>query len=254
MSLFFLVSKLLWFVAQPSHVLIWMAIATASLCAMRRFGAARAVGVATAVTFLLIGVLPTSSGFVRSLEGRYPRPALPPHIDGVITLGGGLGAKILESRDALSATNSESRVIETFALARRYPDARIVFSGGWGRYADAVAAREIFHMMGLDLRRLTLESQSHNTFENLLYSQRLVRPQPGETWVLATSAFQMPRAMAVAKQLGWRLIPWPTDYLTTAKPDLSDSFDIGRNLMLTDLGVKEWLGLLAYHLGHMANE
>jgi uncharacterized SAM-binding protein YcdF (DUF218 family) len=249
MSLFFLVSKAFWFLLQPSHALAILALAAAALLISGRPRPAKRLCLWTAGLFVVFGILPTGPLLVQKLEAADPRPPLPQHIDGILTLGGGLDARTIRSRHALGEAPSESRLISTFELARRYPSARVVFSGGWGENADWIAARYIFAQMGLDPQRMVLERQSHNTYENLLFSQRLLHPGPGQTWILATSAFQAPRAMAVARRLKWILIPWPTDYLTPkGPPRFSDFFDFGRNFGLADLGVHEWLGIWVYEL------
>ena len=255
MSWFFPISKLVWLLLAPSRLLLWMALATGVLALAGRTRTARGLAVATALSFLAIGALPTGAWLARPLENQYPRPALPARVDGVITLGGGLETRRLLSRQAPATAPSVMRLISTFELARRYPHARILFTGGWGAFADATAAKYLFAQLGLDPSRLWLESRSRNTYENLLFSQRLAQPKPGETWVLATSAIQLPRAMAVAQRLGWRLIPWPTDYLT----DRSDSGfvswegpDVAGGLTLTDAAAHEWVGLLAYRLSDLS--
>ena len=248
MTLFFMASKAAWFLLAPSHLLILLVLASLALFLAQRQAQARIALAAAAAVLVVFGVMPTGVWIVRALEDRYPRPVLPAQVDGVITLGGGLGARTLADRGAQGSVNSDSRLIGAFALARRYPRARIVFSGGWGRYPDALAAKAIFAQMGLDPARLTLEDRSHDTLENLVFSQALVHPHNGETWVLATSAIHLPRAMAAARRLGWTMIPWPTDYLTERRTGLSDFVNVERNLMLSDLGGHEWLGLLAYRL------
>lgn len=252
MTLFFPVSKLAWLVFQPSHILIWLLVAAAALllAGLRRPGAwAAGAGLAW---FLVIGVTPTGPWLVQRLENLYPRRPLPAHVDGILTLGGGLAARVAMSRGAPGANDTEPRLVSTFELARRFAGARVVFSGGWRPYPDAAAAQAAFSQMGLDPRRLTLEDRSRNTWENLVFSRQQAGPKPGETWILATSAIQLPRAMAVAQRLGWRFIPWPTDYLTPTRLGWSDVLDWKRNLMLADRGVHEWIGLLAYRTGHMA--
>jgi uncharacterized SAM-binding protein YcdF (DUF218 family) len=210
----------------------------------------RWLAIASALLFVAFGVLPTGDWLAQRLENQYPRPAaLPAHIDGILDLGGGLGAYILAERHAPATALSEARLVSTFELARRYPNARVVFSGGWGRYPDAAAAAYAFGQMGLDPSRLTLETRSRDTLENLLFTRRLVRPRRGETWVLATSAIQMPRAMLVARRLGWDMIPWPTDYLTPPSGGLRPwpaYLNVGGNLARADAALHEELGLIAY--------
>ncbi|HEY1427319.1 MAG TPA: YdcF family protein [Caulobacteraceae bacterium] len=249
-GLFFPLAKLGWAVLAPSHLVLWLALATVIALLAGRARLGRGLAIATALLFIVFGVLPTGDWLARGLENRYPRPAAPPaRVDGVVDLGGGLGDAILGARGAPAAALTETRLVSTFELARRYPDARVVFSGGWGRYPDAAAAAYAFAQMGLDPRRLTLESRSRDTFENLAFTQRLVRPKPGEVWVLATSAIQMPRAIEDARRLGWTMIPWPTDYLTApqgGRRPLADYLDVAGNLGRADMALHEELGLVAY--------
>jgi uncharacterized SAM-binding protein YcdF (DUF218 family) len=254
---FFSASKLGWSLLAPSHLLLWLALATALALLLRRERLGRWLAVLTAALLVVFGVLPLGEWLAQPLEGQYPRPAAPAHVDGVLTLGGGLGDEILLTRRAPATATSEARLVSTYELARRYPTARIVFSGGWGRTPDAAAAAYVFGQMGLDPARLTLESRSRNTFENLAFSKALVQPKPGEVWLLATSALQMPRAMAVARRVGWPLIPWPTDYLTSPKPRRLgplEYLDISGHLFELDQAAHEWIGLWAYRANAMAGK
>jgi uncharacterized SAM-binding protein YcdF (DUF218 family) len=249
-GMFFIVSKLFWLVFAPSHILALMTIAAAILLATRYERVGRRLAVAAAVLFVVIGIFPTGILLVRPLEDRFPRPNWPSHVDGVLVLGGGLHADILDARNAPATEFSEARLVSAYELARRYPNARVVFSGGLGRIGgvggiEAQAAKYIFGQMGLDPKRLTLESRSRNTWENIVFSRKIAQPRPGETWVLATSALHMPRAMRVAERAHWEMIPWPTDYLTAQRQPIV-VFDIPVNLGLMDDAVHEWFGLLAY--------
>ncbi len=247
MSLFFVVSKVFWGLLAPSRVVLWLVVVTAGLLLAGRERGGRWCGVAAAASLLIVGVLPLGKWLARPLENRYPRPPWPAHVDGVLTLGGGLGTRTLLSRGAPAAVLSETRLVSANEIARRYPDARIVFAGGFGRFSDARAAQYIFAQMGLAGPRLIFESRSHDTLENLLFARRLVHPRQGEVWLLATSAIHMPRAMQTAQRVGWPMLPWPTDYLTAAQaPRQLGSLDVSANMALTDAAAHEWLGLLTY--------
>jgi uncharacterized SAM-binding protein YcdF (DUF218 family) len=255
LSWFFPASKAFEFLAAPSHILLWLVIGAASGLLLGQIQLARVLGVAAAALFVLIGVTPLSSLLTRPLENRYPRRPLPAQITGIVTLGGGLGVSTLMDRGAPGTSASLDRLVSTYELARHHPEARIVFTGGWGRYADAIGARDDFLRMGLDPARLILEGRSRNTYENLAFTQALAQPRPGETWVLATSAIQLPRAMAVARRVGWTMIPWPTDYRTDTRPFwLGGWFAIGENLRLADEAAHEWIGLATYAAAGLAGK
>ena len=248
-EMFFIASKLFWLVFAPSHFLALLTVAAAILLQTKYDRIGRRLAAAAAVLFVVIGIFPTGIWLARPLEDRITRPNWPSHVDGVLVLGGGLGTPILYSRRVPARALSEARLVSAYELARRYPNARIVFSSGSGSisdvFGDAPAAWYIFRQMGLNPKRLTLEGRSRNTWENIVFSRKIAQPRPGEVWVLATSAIHMPRAMRVAERAHWKMIPWPTDYLTT--PDgFGNVFTIPGNLEATDNAIHEWIGLLAY--------
>jgi uncharacterized SAM-binding protein YcdF (DUF218 family) len=254
-GLFYPVSKVFGFLILPSHVLLWLVLGTAAALLLGRIRTARALALAAAALFVLVGAFPLGALLAQPLEERYPRRPLPAHIDGVVTLGAGLGAHALLTRGAPGWAASIDRVVSTYQLAREHPEARIVFSGGAGPYADAIAARDDFLRIGLNPARLTIEGKSRNTYENLAFSKQIVQPRPGQVWVLATAAIQLPRAMGVARRLGWQMIPWPTEYKTFPAPIPSDGwFYVGDNLRLADEAVHEWIGLPAYSAARLGSK
>jgi uncharacterized SAM-binding protein YcdF (DUF218 family) len=247
--MFFIVSKLFWLVFAPSHFLALVTIAAAILLATKYERIGRRLAFASAVLFVVIGILPTGKWLTLPLGNRFTRPDWPAHVDGVLVLGGGTGTEIIVSRGVPATRSSEPRLVAAYELARRYPNARIVFSGGSGNLGggsvETVGAKYIFAQMGLNPKRLILEGRSRNTGENIAFSQKTVNPRPGEVWVLAMSAIHMPRAMRIAKRAHWKMIAWPTDYSTTPK-GFGALFAIPENLEATDNAIHEWIGLLAY--------
>ena len=248
--MFFWLSKLVWMVITPSSLLLLLA-AAALLCLLLRWRVlARWLGVAAFGMFLLVGIFPLQDILLRALENQYPRGAWPARVDGVLILSGGLNWKVLQSRGVPAMELSKGRVVGGFEVARRYPGAKVIFAGGSGALggaaiSEAEGSRHIFAQMGLDEKRLILEQRSRNTYENILFARDIAKPKSGEIWLLATTASHMPRAMGVARKLGWAMQPWPTDYMTTPS-GVSGYLQYASNLNRIDMAVHEWLGLLVY--------
>ena len=76
----------------------------------------------------------------------------------------------------------------------------------------------------------------------------MVKPKPGEVWLLATSAMHMPRAMAIATQAGLADDALAHRLLDRARPPKATGCSVGGNLGLADYAVHEWIGMFAYRL------
>jgi uncharacterized SAM-binding protein YcdF (DUF218 family) len=104
--------------------------------------------------------------------------------------------------------------------------------------------RDFLVEQGIPAGRIVTDDESRNTAENAAFALAAARPKPGETWLLVTSAYHMPRAVGAFRAVGWETVPYPVGFLT---PD-AHTRHLGANLALLATAEKEWIGLLAYWL------
>lgn len=247
--------KLLWLLAKPSNALVLLLAAGLIAAALGRRRLARVLMVAAALGLIIGGFSPLAPWLLTTLENRFPRTT-PATVDGIIVLGGVVDAGMSADRDAVVLTDAAERLTELLVLLRRYPAARVVFTGGSGSYppepvSEAAVVEGFLFELGLPAGRVQFEHASRNTYENALFSQRLVRPGPAETWLLVTSAFHMPRAVGVFRRLGWRVAAHPVDYRASGRYDwplFSTETSVSRSLRELDFAAKEVVGLVAYWL------
>jgi len=214
-------------------------------------------GLATASILLLagFGLLPLGKMLIAPLEDRFPRwDASRGAPDGIVVLGGAVDAEFVAARGAADLNEAAERVTVVAELARTYPSARILYSGGSGRLVirggtEAQFAGALIETFGVPKSRLILEDRSRNTAENATFSLQLAAPKPGERWLLVTSAYHMPRAMGAFRKAGFAVEAYPVDYRTRGPEDLLIPFDdMASGLRRTDTAAREWIGLLAYWL------
>jgi uncharacterized SAM-binding protein YcdF (DUF218 family) len=252
---FFYLSKIFWFLAQPLNLAIFLLLLglLAALFGRRRLAA---IGPALGLMVLVLSAW-TSLGamMLNPLEERFKRPhVLPDHVDGIVLLGGGLEGRINQVRGGYEMNSGGDRFVETLFLAERYPDAKILISGGistlfLGDEGDADTAVRFLSAFGIPRERLILENHSRNTAENAEFSKRIANPQPGETWLLVTSGFHMPRSVGLFRKVGFPVIPWPTDYRTSGAEGIGLFQDNPTDsLETTTMAIREWIGLFAYWL------
>lgn len=220
-------------------------------------GRARRWGIVLTLCLTLIlgafTALPVGDWAVAPLENRFPPATLPERVDGIIVLGGMVDPDLTASRNQPTVNGAAERLIEFVGLARRWPQAKLIFSGGSGSLShpeqrEAPVARAILERLGFPAERVMFESDSRNTWENVLLSQKLVQPQPGEVWVVVTSAMHIPRSVGIFRRAGWPVLAWPVDYRTLAGGEVRTRLDLGRTLSMLDDALHEWIGLLAYSL------
>jgi uncharacterized SAM-binding protein YcdF (DUF218 family) len=252
--MFFTASKIFWFVAEPLSLAIALGL-LGILLGFTRFARAGRVLMAGAILVLAAGMLtPLGALLLQPLEDRFPPPPADiPAPAGIIVLGGAVDAERSEARGQIFLTSDGSRLITAVELARRYPAARLVFTGGLGTFREgppeAVSARKLWLSLGVPEERMTFEAKSRNTWENAVFTRDLIKPKPGETWLLVTSAWHMPRSVGIFRRLGIDVIPYPVAYRTFGdERDFWVSTSMIDKVIMLDSGVREWAGLLAYRL------
>jgi uncharacterized SAM-binding protein YcdF (DUF218 family) len=251
---FFVLAKVLWFLLQPSSLMLGAVIAGVALLRTKWQRTARALMWGGLAALLIGGLSPLGDLLIRPLEGRFPRAEIDgAAIAGIVVLGGAEDSRADDGVQIASLNEAAERYTEAVALARRLPQARVVFTGGSGMLIatgpqEADVAGRLFEALGVARERLALESKSRDTYENATLTARLVDPKPGERWLLVTSAWHMPRAMGAFRQAGFKVEPWPVDYRAARGfGALRLQSSVPEGLRRIDFVVREYVGLVMYY-------
>jgi uncharacterized SAM-binding protein YcdF (DUF218 family) len=250
----FLLAAVLGAFISPSQVLLLLTVVGTFLLALRRQRWGLRFLYVGVGGFVLLSVLPVDRWMIAPLENRFPQVTSPPaHVDGIIVLGGAVDVQRTIDRGIPALTWAAERMTAFAALARRYPDAKLVFSGGSVELKSPVmtesdVARALFTELGVDQSRMIYEDTSRTTFENAENSYKLVDPKPGEVWILVTSANHMPRSVGVFRRVGWNVLPWPVGFKTPPSQSVAALGYFVNHLAIVDLAFHEWVGAGVYYL------
>jgi len=251
--LFFLLSKTLGVILLPTNFLIGVSLLGALLLATRLASFGRKVLIASAVLLAICGFSPLGNWLMYPLEQRFPPwDSTRGAPDGIVVLGASIDTDLSVAHGTGVVRSAPDRIIAAAALAHRYPNARIVFSGGNSNLVlndarEADYAGAIFESLGVAKTRLIMERRSRNTLENAEFSKELVVPKAGERWLLVTSAFHMPRSIGLFRKAGFAVEPYPVDWRAGGRGDLFSFSNIAVDgLGRIDVAVREWIGLIAY--------
>lgn len=240
---------------MPINLLVELGILSVVLMATRFAALGRKLAAVTLILLALAAFSPLGNLLLYPLESRFapwdPSRGAP---DGIIVLGGSIDTDLSAAHRTPVVGHAADRLFAPAELARRYPNARIVFTGGTPRLVstesrEADHAATVLENVGIAKERLTLERDSRNTWENAIFTRQLVSPKPGERWLLVTSAFHMPRAMGVFRKAGFDVEAYPVDWRMGGRADLFSFTNMSVDgLGRTDVALREWIGLVAYRL------
>jgi uncharacterized SAM-binding protein YcdF (DUF218 family) len=254
-AMFYILSKLLGFFAHPSNAIIVGGIVGVLLLRTRFARTAWTLVVGSLLLLAVFGFSPVGNALILTLEQRFPpwdASRGPPH--GVVILGGAITPDVADARNAAAVNEAGERLIAIVELARRYPEARIIFSGGPGGLIrdivpEADVALVLLEKLGIPRARIETESRSRNTVENAIFSKEIAAPKPGDRWLLLTSAHHMPRAIGVFRKAGFAVEAYPVDWRTRGEVDTTRWFmTVADGLKRTDTAMHEWVGLVVYRL------
>jgi len=247
------IAKLIWTMVQPlSLTLLLMVFAMLALWRGRKGWAGFWLALNGIQLFLFAF---TSIGYlmIAPLEDRFARPdPASANVAGIIVLGGGIDGEVSGARGITELSAGGDRFVEGLALALRYPEAKIIISGGFGSLvsdgeSDASAAQRFYTAMGIAPERLVLEGNSRSTAENASMTRDVLGADGGGTMLLVTSAFHMPRSMGFFRAAGFDVVPWPTDYRSAGNEGFRfDPTNPPENLLTSTTATREWIALLIY--------
>ncbi|WP_240536408.1 YdcF family protein [Bradyrhizobium genomosp. III] len=223
------------------------------LLLLTRFASAgRKLTVLSVLALAICGFSPLGSLLLAPLENRFPpwTPTADPPT-GIVILGGTTKPVISAFRGFPVSDIGVDRLITGAMLARRYPNARIIYSGGspelWpANLQEADYAGKILRDLGIPKDRVQVEGKSRNTAENATFSKALAAPGPGDRWLLVTSAYHMPRAVGLFRKAGFPVEPVPTGWLTAGRSPWLDLGNFAPSLLLVHIATREWIGLAVY--------
>ena len=264
-NFFFFTSKAVQFLIEPLNWLIIFIALSVFFLILRKPHLCKRFLLLALADLLLVGWLPTSEVFLRTLEDSAPKVQLAqmPEADfgGIIILGGAIeGGEIALDRGEVSIYSSAERVTKSFELIRKYPDLPFIFSGFSGRLSpvgmsEADAFRQLVAEQGLPDKNAHYENQSRNTYENVVLMKPMIlelaaksakeAAAPPKPWLLITSASHMYRSVKIFQKQGIAVIPVPVDYQTGNRLHWS-RFDLEDGVQNWNKLMHELIGLLAY--------
>lgn len=253
-TLFFLASKIIWLLISPENVLLILISISLILLYLGKHTLAKAsLSIATGL-FIIISFFPIGEWLLYPLESRFEtNPVLSDNINGIIVLSGAEDPERSHLWKQAELGSAAERDLAFLTLARKYPDAKHVFTGGTGsliqqEYKAADVAQTLFEQQGFDTSKIIFERESRNTFENVIYSKKIVSPVKNQNWVLITTGWHMPRSVGIFCKAEWPVIPYPVDHQTKKNNLLRIDFNLLENLLVLKMATKEWVGLIAYYL------
>ena len=259
--MFYYVSKIVWFFLTPSNLLASILVLGVVCFYSRREGLGKGLVLSATGGIVVAGLSPLGNALILPLEERFPSY----HDDGatvagIVILGGTFDTEATNLRGQMALNETGERVLAIGDLARRYPLARIIYSGGGSEFMpdttpEATLIEQTVSALGVPASRIEYERRSLNTFENALYSRDIANPQTGEKWLLVTSAFHMARSVGVFRKVGFDVTAYPVDFRTAGWRSLFRPFGfVGEGLRRTDIAAKEWIGLGVYYVTGKSDE
>jgi len=162
----------------------------------------------------------------------------------VVVLGGGHSSDPEFPLISQIGRSSLERLIEGIRIYRKYPEAKLLLSGGsvFDPVPEADTMARVAMEIGIPESDIILETKSKDTKDQAKFIKSVIGSKP---FVLVTAAFHMPRAMALFKKHGMNPIPSPIGHRVSEGQGLSPhSFFPGTgNLRKAELAIHEYLGI-----------
>ena len=231
-------------------LLMALILACVGLLALRRSRRRTGYGLfaAGAALAYLASTSLVGNAMIAPLENQYPAfdPARAIGVRTIVVLGSGY-----EPHDGIPVTGALdadglARIVEGVRLARLYPDAQLLVSGGAlpGFARPALGYAQMATELGVSPAALVIMDRALNTAQE---SRDVVALLGHAPFILVTSAYHMPRAMRLMQHAGGNPVPAPTGQILRVQ-HVAERFGLvpgSRGLHKTETALHEYWGLAA---------
>ncbi len=209
--------------------------------------------------FMVFGNTYLASKVMRWWEPRPNEISKMAKYDVAIVLGGGISNEHKWPYDRVHFDPSADRLLQAIQLYKAGKVAKILISAGSAsiftrknEITEANKSKEFLINIGIALQDILIEINSKNTFENALFSKKILEENKLDKSkiLVITSAYHMKRSLACFRKQGLVVDSFPACYeqlnnslfsFYTIVPD-EDAFSLWHDLF------HEWYGLVTYKL------
>jgi len=230
-ELSFMIKKMLSVVLMPLSIGIILAIIGLLFLYFNKTIKAKKYLSLSVFWIILISWAPFSNLMLQPLEDAYPKlKVIPKNIQYILLLGG----------------DRDKRTWEALRLYHKIPNVKIITSG-YSLNDDISEAKKTAIKLiesGIPEKSILMQELAKTTFEEAIYMKKRVKNEP---FILITSAYHMPRSMAIFKKAGLNVTAAPADF---NNPKESTIFTMlqGKELQKTERAWHEYFGLLLYKI------
>lgn len=219
-----------WLMPLPFCLVTMLVGAALLLGSARRARLGRGLVCTGLVLLMLLSNKFVSRWLIRPIEARHapvpefsPGQPVPPALAAcryVYILGAGNGLSPDMAATNLLSSSGLARVVEAVRILRAVPDAKLLVSGpgGDGRPSHATVLARAAQTLGLPPERIVQIDNAHDTEDEANAGRRIAGDAPV---ALVTSAWHMPRSMALARSAGLNVVACPCDYRSHANDEFS---------------------------------
>ena len=222
----------------------------------RRIGRVRWLLAAGCLGFFLCTWTPFYHLCLLSLESWYPTDSpYPPEddFDAIVVLAAGAEPPSRWGPEGVIGPGTYVRCQHAAWLYKNVKAVPVVVSGGaLGGGVRPATYAELMRLLliekGVPAYHIWTEPESASTYENTLYSARILRAHGVEKAALVTEAYHMPRSAGCLRKQGIAVVAAPTGFMTPTVYDWEDFLPKNRAIGVMDIVVHEWVGLTWYWL------
>ncbi len=228
--------------------LLWLTLGVILLLTQR---ARRLRNTSFIIGFLIItfsSLNPVTFFLLNRLQSEYtPLMTIPKDVSQVVVLGGGVSGRKDYPANLTLGSASLSRLVEGVRLFKELykhnENAQLILSGGrvFQSPSSAGKMRNTTVMLGVNEKNTSLEDGSLDTHQEAVFLKKVIGKNP---FILVTSAYHMPRAMAMFEAIGMHPIPAPTQFIGQHESSLIWYIPCASSLTVSDTAIHEYFGIL----------